>query len=244
MSEALNLLVGFSTGEVTMEGENMKHLPSISESLNSLWDIPKRKNTDGSENRTKKAKIAQNKPHKNISKGVAIQHPRMKIPASEIKLENIVQGSPSFVSHSPKIPRGSGKGVKDVRLNDSGSASGMAHWKKTLTAKQRLQRAGKATGAAKTALPMPHKTQSGGKAPWKQLATKAPRKQGGGLKTKTKPCKNYALVALWEIRHFQRSVDLLIPLLPSQRLVCEITQDCKMDLRFQEFSYFSSAGGY
>ena len=41
MSEALNLLVEFSTGEVIMEGENMKHLPSISESLNSLWDTPK-----------------------------------------------------------------------------------------------------------------------------------------------------------------------------------------------------------
>ena len=124
MSEALNLLVGFSTGEVTMEGENMKHLPSISESLSSLWDTPKWKNTNGSVNRTKKAKIAQKEPRKNISKGLAIQHPRTKIPDSEIKLENIVQGSPSFVSHSPKIPRGKGKGVKDVRLNDSGSASG------------------------------------------------------------------------------------------------------------------------
>ena len=46
MSEALNLLVGFSTGEVIMEGKNMKHLPSISESLNSIWDTPKRKKTE------------------------------------------------------------------------------------------------------------------------------------------------------------------------------------------------------
>ena len=90
MSEALNLLVGFSTGEVIMEGENMKHLPSISESLNSIWDTPKQKNTDGSVNRTKKAKIAQKEPRKNISKGLAIQHPHTKIPDSEIKLENIV----------------------------------------------------------------------------------------------------------------------------------------------------------
>ena len=63
----------------------------------------------------------------------------MKIPDSEIKLENIVQGSPSFVSHSAKIPRGKGKGVKGIKLNDSGSASGMARRKKTLTAKQRIQ---------------------------------------------------------------------------------------------------------
>ena len=117
MSEALNLLVGFCTGEVTMEGKNMKHLPSISESLNSLWDTPKWKNTDGSVNRTKKAKIAQKAPHKSISKGLAIQHTHTKVSDLEIKLENIVQDSP----HSVKIPRGKGKGVKDVRLNDSDS---------------------------------------------------------------------------------------------------------------------------
>ena len=117
----------------------MKHLPSISESLNSIWNTPKWKNTNGSVNRTKKAKIAQKEPRKNISKGLAIQHPRTKVPDSEIKLENIVQGSPLFASHSVEIPRGKGKGVKDVRLNDSGFASGMAHQKKTLTAKQRIQ---------------------------------------------------------------------------------------------------------
>ena len=109
----------------------------------------------------------------------------------------------------------------------------MAHRKKTLTAKQRIQRAGKAAGATKTALPKPHKSPSGGKAPRKQLATKAPHKQGGGLRAKPKPCRNYTMAALREIRHFQRSVGLLIPLLPFQRLVREIAQDCKMDLRFQ-----------
>ena len=62
MSEALNLLVGFSTGEVTMEGENMKHLPTISESLETIWETPKQKNIYGSANRTKKAKIAQKEP--------------------------------------------------------------------------------------------------------------------------------------------------------------------------------------
>ena len=37
ISEALNLLVGFSSGEVIMEGEELKHIPSISESLDSIW---------------------------------------------------------------------------------------------------------------------------------------------------------------------------------------------------------------
>ena len=187
VSEALNLLVGFSTGEVIMEGENMKHLPSISESLNSIWNTPKWKNTDGSVNRTKKAKIAQKETRKNISKDLAIQHPHTKIPDSEIKLENIVQGSPSFVPHSVKNPRGKGKGVKNIKLNDSGFASEMARRKKTLTAKQRVQQARKAAGATKTALPKPRKSPSGGKVPRKQLATKAPRKQGGGLGAKPKP---------------------------------------------------------
>ena len=125
ISEALNLLVGFSTGEVVMEGENVKHLPSISESLNSIWNTPKRKNTDGSVNRTKKAKIAQKEPRKNISKDLAIQHPCTKIPDSEIKLENIVQGSPSFVPHSAKSSKGKGKGVKEIKINIVNSNSEM-----------------------------------------------------------------------------------------------------------------------
>ena len=227
MSEALKLLVGFFTGEVTMEGENMKHLPTISESLDTIWETPKRKSVDGSANRTKKAKIAQKEPRK----GLTTQRSRMKVSNSKIKLKNITRGSPSLASQSANLPRGKGKGKKGVRLNDSSFTSGMAHQKKTLTAKQRLQRAGKATGAAKTALPKPRQSPSAGKTPRKPLATKAPRKQGAGQGTK--PHKNYAMAALREIRHFQRSVDLLIPLLPFQRLVREIAQECRMDLRFQ-----------
>ena len=68
ISEALNLLVGFSSGKVIMEREKLKHISSFSESLESIWDTTKRKNTDGRANRTKKAKIAQKEPHKNISK--------------------------------------------------------------------------------------------------------------------------------------------------------------------------------
>jgi histone H3 len=39
--------------------------------------------------------------------------------------------------------------------------------------------------------------------------------------------------ALREIRKYQKSTDVLIPRLPFQRLVREITQDLKKDLRFQ-----------
>ncbi|XP_062234629.1 H3 histone, family 3D isoform X1 [Platichthys flesus] len=108
---------------------------------------------------------------------------------------------------------------------------------------------------------------TGGKAPRKQLATKAARKSApstGGVK---KPhryryvwsegkvslvlCKfllwfwcffflNQAFclprpgtVALREIRRYQKSTELLIRKLPFQRLVREIAQDFKTDLRFQ-----------
>ena len=74
---------------------------------------------------------------------------------------------------------------------------------------------------------------TGGKAPRKQLATKAARKSGttGGVK---KPHRyRPGTVALREIRRYQKSSDLLIRKLPFQRLVREIAQDFKTDLRFQ-----------
>jgi histone H3 len=74
----------------------------------------------------------------------------------------------------------------------------------------------------------------GGKAPRKQLATKSARKSApasGGVK---KPHRyRPGTVALREIRRFQRTTDLLIKKLPFQRLVREIAQDFKNDLRFQ-----------
>ncbi|CCM01444.1 uncharacterized protein FIBRA_03496 [Fibroporia radiculosa] len=92
---------------------------------------------------------------------------------------------------------------------------------------------------------------TGGKAPRKQLATKAARKTAtavrrflivvklsahrvaatGGVK---KPHRfRPGTVALREIRRYQKSTELLIRKLPFQRLVREIAQDFKTDLRFQ-----------
>ena len=88
--------------------------------------------------------------------------------------------------------------------------------------------------ATKAAMPRNQKTKSDGKAPWKQLATKAAHKQGSGKGAKPqKPHRNYAIITMREIWHFQKSVDLLIPLLPFQRLIHEIAQDFKVGLRFQ-----------
>jgi len=90
---------------------------------------------------------------------------------------------------------------------------------------------------------------TGGKAPRKQLASKAARKsapayvplpsdkdqanrsRSGGVK---KPHRyRPGTVALREIRRYQKSTELLIRKLPFQRLVREIAQDFKTDLRFQ-----------
>ena len=72
------------------------------------------------------------------------------------------------------------------------------------------------------------KISTGGKAPRKELRTKAARKsqgQNGGVK---KPHKfRPGTVALREIRKYQKSTDLLIRKLPFQRLVREISQDFK-----------------
>jgi histone H3 len=75
---------------------------------------------------------------------------------------------------------------------------------------------------------------TGGKAPRKNVSNKAARKSApssGGVKKphRFKP----GTVALREIRKYQKSTELLIRKLPFQRLVREISQEFKTDLRFQ-----------
>lgn len=78
---------------------------------------------------------------------------------------------------------------------------------------------------------------TGGKAPRKQLATKAARKSApasGGVK---KPHRyRPGTVALREIRKLQKSGALIIRKLPFQRLVRDIAKDFRADLRFQSSS--------
>ena len=80
------------------------------------------------------------------------------------------------------------------------------------------------------------KTQSGGKQPRMQLPKKKPVKRvqhpsTGGVK---KPHRyRPGTVALREIRRYQKSTELLIRKLPFNRLVREIAQDFKTELRFQ-----------
>ena len=75
---------------------------------------------------------------------------------------------------------------------------------------------------------------TGGKAPRKQLASKAARKSTpstGGVKA----ARRYrpGTVAMREIRRYQKTTDLLLKKAPFQRLVREVAQDFKNELRFQ-----------
>ena len=220
-----------------MEGEKLKHLPSISESLETLWESPKRrKNVDSRSNHTKKAKIAQKEPRKTISKQLAEKNVRTQIPNLEIKLENIIPGSPAYLPYEriPIVSRGKGKGSKGSKIISIPSEfTDMARTKQTLTKaeleniKARNKRdearvkcmADEATKQAKTSIPSSSKTRrmdpNAGKAPCKTLQTKVARKSAGGQKP-TKPRRNWEMEALREIRCFQKSVNLLIPLLSSQ----------------------------
>jgi len=94
---------------------------------------------------------------------------------------------------------------------------------------------------------------TGGKAPRKGLSTKAARNRNpsGSVGIKSPRYSHYeyqpatergvvkphryrpGTVALREIRKMQKTTDLLIRKLPFQRLVREIAQDFKNDLRFQ-----------
>ena len=74
---------------------------------------------------------------------------------------------------------------------------------------------------------------TGGKAPRKQLASKAARKATPAEGAKKTRRYRPGTVALREIRRYQKSTDLLIKKAPFQRLVREVAQDYKADLRFQ-----------
>ncbi len=75
---------------------------------------------------------------------------------------------------------------------------------------------------------------TGAKAPRKHIASKTAKKTAptvGGVKKahRFRP----GTVALREIRKYQKSTDLLLRKLPFQRLVRDIAQEYKTDLRFQ-----------
>ena len=76
---------------------------------------------------------------------------------------------------------------------------------------------------------------TGGKAPRKHVTTQIAKKSATAASAGIKKPHRFkpGTVALREIRKYQKSTELLIRKLPFQRLVREIAQEFKTDLRFQ-----------
>ena len=75
---------------------------------------------------------------------------------------------------------------------------------------------------------------TGEKVPAKRNVAKAYRYSAKIQRGMKKPHRyRPGTVALQEIRRYQKSTDLLLRKMPFQRVVKEIAQDCKADLRFQ-----------
>lgn len=74
---------------------------------------------------------------------------------------------------------------------------------------------------------------TGGKLPHKHLASKHYGKQLKSPQTKAKKVAKRGSVALREIKHYQKSTGLLMRKMPFQRLVREITQNLKLEFRWQ-----------
>jgi len=75
--------------------------------------------------------------------------------------------------------------------------------------------------------------QNGGKVPRKTLSKKAFKKGVASGNPKKSHRFKPGTVALREIRRYQKSTELLIRKLPFQRVVREVAQEFKSDLRFQ-----------
>ena len=120
-------------------------------------------------------------------------------------------------------PKGKGKGTKFITIGSDPTTldSDMAKSKRTLMKEEQLKAkakwAKKAAEDWKRVIKCKQKscaTKGDGKTPHKQLAAKSAKRNASG--TTSKPRKSYAIIARHEIRRFQKSVNLLIPLLPFQ----------------------------
>ncbi|XP_050060429.1 histone H3-like centromeric protein cid [Aphis gossypii] len=141
----------------------------------------------------------------------AIHAKRVTIMPKDIQLARRIRGERAIIKYW-------------IETLETKITTGFKNWKSSLLRHTNTMARTKQTARKST----------GGKAPRKQLATKAARKSApatGGVK---KPHRyRPGTVALREIRRYQKSTELLIRKLPFQRLVREIAQDFKTDLRFQ-----------
>ena len=116
---------------------------------------------------------------------MAEENPRTQVSDSEIRLENIIPGSPLFIPYKHEIPKGKGEHVKHIKVNIN--SADMSKTKRTKTkaeleeeakanikAKCKVLCAKRAADTAKKAMPKPWQMHATGKKPCTQIATKAP----------------------------------------------------------------------
>ena len=140
--ETINFIAGFASGHVTIEGNDLKHIPSMSRCLSEVWEAPNKQITvRGGALRAKKTTIAHKEPCKNISKQIAQKEPCSRVPDSEIKLSNIIPGSPAFVPYKRITSIGKGKGMNYINIDSNPTTldSDMARSKRTLTKEEWLK---------------------------------------------------------------------------------------------------------
>ena len=129
-------------------------------------------------------------------------NPRTKVLDSEIRLENIIPGSPLFIPYKCEISKGNGKHVKHLKVNINSTDMSKTKHTKTkaeleeeakayIKVKCKVLRAKRAVDAVKKAVPKPQQMHATGKKPRPQIATKAPQKD-----QPKKPHTSYALIAL------------------------------------------------
>ena len=244
---AVELLAGFSTGKIRMRGDIVEHRPSseadesIVDMLSQLDSATHHEDQEANNSASHISPIVTvNNETKMIARLQAEKNPRTKVPDSEIRPENIILGSPMYIPNKKISKNQKGKGGYGKKLKfPIYSSSMMPWWKKMPTQKELVNaaRARKLAGGSGK----PHKSATFSKSAYVPQTSHAPHKGGGGggapvppMGGLKKPKKHKPrIVALCEICHFQKSVNLLIPLPSFGRLIREVAQDYKVGLKFQ-----------
>ena len=245
----VELLAGFSTGKIRIRGDIVEHRPS-SEADESIADMPSQ--LDSTHHKDQEANnsashispiVTVNNETKMIGRLQAEKNPRTKVPDLEIHPENTILGSLMYIPYKKISKNQKGKGGYGKKLKfPISSSSTMPQWKKTPTQKELVNaaRARKLAGGSGK----PHKSATFSKSAYIPQTSHAPHKGGSGGGAPAPPTGGYkkpkkhkpGIVALHEIHHFQRSVNLLIPLLSFGCLVrqsCQQTCSTKLALGFR-----------
>ena len=158
-----------------------------------------------------------------------------KVPDVDIKLENIIPGSPAFIPYQQKTPINKGEGSKGPNIKFFSESTDMACIRRMLMKAEMAAIEARNKRADKRAKRMVEEAAKQARENAK-LKARATRKSASSGMKPTKPRHSWEMHALQEIRRFQKSINLLIPLPSFQRLVCEVVHSFRPNLRFQSLA--------